>query len=137
MSYVADNSLTMSWCFQDERTPAVMDLFGRMRRSGAVVPQIWPLEAVNSLLMAQRRGRITLAERLQLTALLHALPIEIDPQTIPQLWTTTALLAQTHRLSAYDAAYLELAIRLGLPLATRDRALGQAARDCGVESLLD
>ena len=106
-----------------------------MRKEKAVAPQLWPLEAANVLLTAERRGRITAPERQRLIRFLRALPIEIDDQTASQVWTATVQLAEQHRLSAYDAAYLELALRLGLPLATADRAVIAAAEAVGVPVL--
>lgn len=135
MSFVLDNSVALAWCFEDERTPAVLALLDRLTEAGAMAPQLWPIEAMNGLLTAERRGRITGLERQRLAGFLHALPISIDDQTANQVWTATAQLAGQHRLSAYDAAYLELAQRLALPLATRDQALIVAAEAIGVSLL--
>ncbi len=128
MTFVLDNSVALAWCFKNERTPGIVKLLNRLTEDGATAPQLWPLEAMNGLLTAERRGRITGGERQRLIEFLRALPIEIDDQTVGQAWTATAQLAEQHRLSAYDAAYLELALRLGLPLATADRALLHAAQ---------
>lgn len=135
MSFVLDNSVALAWCFEDERTPAVLAILDRLTEAGAMAPQLWPIEAVNGLLTAERRGRITGLERQRLAGFLRALPISIDDQTASQVWTATAQLAGQHRLSAYDAAYLELAQRLALPLATRDQALIVAAEAIGVPLL--
>ena len=135
MSFVLDNSVALAWCFEDERTPAILAILDRLTEAGAMAPQLWPIEAVNGLLTAERRGRITGLERQRLAGFLRALPISIDDQTASQVWTATAQLAGQHRLSAYDAAYLELAQRLALPLATRDQALIVAAEAIGVPLL--
>lgn len=132
MSIVLDNSVALAWCFKDERTALSIALLDRVARDGAVAPQLWPLEAVNGLLAAERRRRIDRETRLTLTGFLAKLPITIDPETADRTWSATARLAETHRLTAYDAAYLELAQRLGLPLATQDAALIAAARATGV-----
>ena len=101
----------------------------------AVAPQLWPVEALNGLLTAERRGRIDGGMRQRLAGFLHDLPISIDDETASRTWTTTARLAETHRLTAHDATYLELALRLGLPLATSDAALIVAAQAVGVALL--
>ncbi len=132
MSLVLDNSVALAWCFEDEQTPAVMALLDRVVEGGAMVPQLWPIEALNGLLTAQRRGRIEPETRSRMAGLLAELPITLDDQTATQLWTATARLAELHGLTAYDATYLELAIRLKLPLATNDRALVAAARAEGI-----
>lgn len=135
MSLVLDNTVALAWCFEDEQNPAIMALLDRVVERGAVAPQLWPIEALNGLLTAQRRGRIDAEARAQMSSLLADLPIVLDDQTAGQLWTATARLAEQHQLSAYDATYLELAKRLNLPLATNDRALITAARVEGVALL--
>ncbi len=135
MSLVLDNTVALAWCFEDEQNPAIMALLDRVVERGAVAPQLWPIEALNGLLTAQRRGRIDAEARAQMSSLLADLPIVLDDQTAGQLWTATARLAEQHQLTAYDATYLELAKRLNLPLATNDRALITAARVEGVALL--
>ena len=135
MSLVLDNTVALAWCFEDEQNPAIMALLDRVVERGAVAPQLWPIEALNGLLTAQRRGRIDAEARAQMSSLLADLPIVLDDQTAGQLWTATARLAEQHQLTAYDATYLELAVRLNLPLATNDRALITAARVEGVALL--
>lgn len=135
MSFVVDKSIALAWCFKDEQTPAIMALLGRVTETGAVAPQLWPIEALNGLLFAERRGRITPERRQSFTGVLQRLPITLDDETAPRLWTATARLAEQHRLTAYDAVYLELAVRLRLPLATGDKALIAAAGSEGVALL--
>jgi predicted nucleic acid-binding protein len=135
VSFVVDNSVALSWCFEDEHSAPIMALLDRVSESGAVAPQLWPIEAFDGLLAAERRGRIDAARRHRLAAFLSDLPIVIDDETASRMWRTTAQLAERHRLTAYDATYLELAMRLGLPLATRDRDLAAAARSMGVHLL--
>jgi predicted nucleic acid-binding protein len=135
VSFIIDNSVALAWCFEDEQTDAIMALLDRLTETGASAPQLWPLEALNGLLTAERRGRIDTAVRRRLAGFLQALPIIIDDETASQVWSATAQLAERHELTAYDAAYLELALRLGLPLATSDTALITAAQAAGVSLL--
>src|SRR6202163_820898 len=100
-----------------------MDLLDRVAETGAFVPSLWPLEALNGLLMAERRRRVDARRRQRLAGSLRALPVTLDIETADQAWTATARLAERHRLSVYDAAYLELAQRRKLPLATLDKDL--------------
>ena len=134
MTLVIDNSVALAWCFQDERTPGLMAVLDRVEAGGAVAPQLWPLEASNALLVAERRGRISADDRAGLLSFLADLPITIDLETATQAWTGTAALAEQHNLTVYDA-YLELGLRLNLPLATCDCALARAAGALGVEIL--
>jgi predicted nucleic acid-binding protein len=132
MTFVVDNSIALAWCFQDEQTPQIIELLDRVCETGAIAPQLWPVEALNGLLTAERRGRISKDMRERLAGFLQALPIRIDDETAVRLWTATAQLASAHRLTSYDATYLELALRRGLPLATGDAALMAAAKQIGV-----
>jgi len=125
----------LTWCFEDERTPATAAMLEQVAEAGAVAPTLWPLEILNALVMAERRGRINAAQRLQLAELLHDLPVTLDTATATQAWTATARLAERFRLTVYDAAYLELAQRLSLPLATLDKELRVAAGALGVTLL--
>ncbi|QUD87678.1 type II toxin-antitoxin system VapC family toxin [Phenylobacterium montanum] len=135
MSFVLDNSIALAWCFEDEQTPAIMALLDRVAAAGAFAPQLWPIEALNGLLTAERRGRITAEKRRSLAGLLNALPISIDDETAVRTWSATAQLAEAYGLTAYDATYLELTLRLQVPLATSDKRLVAAARAAGVEML--
>jgi predicted nucleic acid-binding protein len=135
MSFVVDSSIILTWCFEDEATPATEAMLVRLTDDGAWAPSLWPLEVLNVLLMAQRRGRLTLKARQDRLALLCSLPITLDTETAEQAWTITNLLAERHGLTLYDAAYLELAKRLNLPLATLDADLRTAANALGVPLL--
>jgi len=135
MSFVVDNSVALAWCFEDEQTSGIMALLDRVTDAGAVAPQLWPIEALNGLLTAERRGRIGRGVRQRLAGFLQELPIKIDDETASRSWTTTAHLAEQHRLTAYAATYLELAMRRGVPLATSDTALIAAAKVAGVQLL--
>jgi predicted nucleic acid-binding protein len=132
VTFVLDNSVAVAWCFEDEQTPALLALLQRTAESGAFAPALWPLEAANALLVAERRGRLGRDRRRRLCGFLKAMPITLDPDTAAQAWTTTAGLAERFGLSAYDAAYLELAERLDLPLASLDGDLRRAANTLGL-----
>ena len=136
MSFVLDSSIALSWCFEDERTPATRALLVRVGVAGACAPALWPLEVLNALAMAERRSRIDAERRQRLAGFLRDLPVTIDEETASQAWAVTSQLAARFRLTVYDAAYLELAQRRGLPLATLDQELRAAAAALGV-TLLD
>ena len=132
MVFVLDNSVTMAWCFPGEATDYTESLFDSLRRTGALVPSVWVWEAANVLLVAERRGRLTLAQITSFIATLRGLPITVDPGGLEVASGPAMALARAHRLTAYDAAYLELAVREGLPLATLDNRLRAAATQAGV-----
>lgn len=130
-----DASVTLAWCFRDEATPATWSALEEVRNSGAIVPAIWPFEVSNALLAGQRRGRLSDAAAAHFVELLEALPVEAEPPTVGRVLGATRLLAAAHSLSAYDASYLELAMREGWPLATNDELLRRAAGAVGVSLL--
>ncbi|MFM6127779.1 MAG: type II toxin-antitoxin system VapC family toxin [Sphaerospermopsis kisseleviana] len=130
--YVLDVSLSCAWGFADEASEEAWAVLERLEAGRAHVPALWLWETANVLVQAERRGRITPAAIRSFLGLLEALPISIDPPSIGTAWHDCLALARSHRLTAYDAAYLELALRRGLPLATRDKALQEAARREGV-----
>lgn len=127
MSLVLDSSATAAWVYVDEVTSAIRDVFDLVSNQGAWVPSLWRLEVANSLEMVVRRGRHDAAFRDATLADLALLPVHIDPETDRHAWTATLRLAERHRLTLYDAAYLELAKRRDLPLATVDIDLRAAA----------
>jgi predicted nucleic acid-binding protein len=129
---VIDLSIALSWCFEDEATPETDALLDRVRDDGAFVPQLWHLELGNVLLQAERRGRISAADIAQRLDLIAELPIVTDHQTTARAWREILNLARAEGLTTYDAAYLELAQRRGLPLLTKDRELAGAAKRLGV-----
>jgi predicted nucleic acid-binding protein len=130
---VVDCSVTMAWYFADEKceyADAILEgMTGSLR---IVVPSLWPLEVANVLVCAERRGRSTPSQAAAWLPLLEALPIVVDSQTGVRAWNDTLDLARLHSLSVYDAAYLELALRRGIPLATLDRKLSAASPKAGV-----
>lgn len=135
MSLVLDASLTLAWFFADEATEAADLVLDQVTAEGAVVPPLWRFETANGLHMAVRRKRIDAAFRDQALRTLAALPITPDPESDRHAWASTLLLAERHGLTLYDAAYLELATRRKLPLASGDTALRAAARASGVPLL--
>ena len=135
MEVVIDASVALAWCFRDERTEATATLLERVQTDAAAVPSLWHLEVANVLALAERRGRITPAESTELIALLETLEIVVDEETASRALGRVLDLARAERLTAYDAAYLELAMRLGLPLASKDADLCDAAERLGVSVL--
>jgi len=127
MSLVLDTSATIASLYPDETTPAILSVMDRVAEQGAWVPSLWYLEIANVLQIGIRRNRINLTYRDKALTQLTLLPIEIDPETDFHAWHATLYLADRHRLTLYDAAYLELALRRGLPLASLDRDLRAAA----------
>jgi predicted nucleic acid-binding protein len=132
LSFVLDASVTLAWIYSVETTPGVTDLLDRLVEQGAVVPSLWHLEIANALEMGVRRGRCQPELRDAALADLLQLPITVDSETPLRAFSATAKLAAHHRLTVYGAAYLELARRLGVPLATLDGELRNAAAVEGV-----
>jgi len=127
VSFVLDNSVALAWCFEDEQTPATLALLEEVGEAGALAPILWPLEALNGLLVAERRGRLDANRRRLLAGFLSELPVKLDEETADRVWTDISHLAERFHLSSYDAAYLELAQRHQLPLASLDQDLRKAA----------
>lgn len=135
MSIVIDASLTMTWYFEDEATPAAEEVLDAVAERGAVVPPLWRLEVANAFQSGMKRRRIDAAYRDASLADLERLPVAIDGDTDAHIWTTTLRLADRYALTIYDACYLELAQRLNLPLATLDQELRVAAAALGLPLL--
>jgi predicted nucleic acid-binding protein len=131
VTFVIDASLALSWLFEDEQTPMSMNLLQQVTGTGGVVPPLWRLEIANALQNGIKRKRIDAAYRDSAIQKLLRLPIETDPDANNYAWTTTLQLADVHRITVYDASYLELALRRGLPLATRGEQLAAAAVSAG------
>jgi predicted nucleic acid-binding protein len=129
---VIDSSAALSWCFEDEATPESDALFERVRDQGAVVPGLWHLEVANILLQAEKRGRITAGDVATRLELIAELPIATDSETTARACREILALARAEGLTTYDATYLELAMRRGLPLQTKDETLVAAAERTGV-----
>ncbi len=131
--FVLDASVTLAWCFADESTAyteGVLDLLAT--GTEAATPAIWPFEVANALLMAERRKRITITQVTSMLQRIASLPISIEPIAVDRAFGQVLAAARHQKLTEYDAAYLELAMREGLPLSTLDEQLKQAARSAGV-----
>jgi predicted nucleic acid-binding protein len=128
MSLVLDSSVTLAWIYSQETSPAVSRVLQLVSRDGAWVPSLWRLEVANVLEMGVRRRRHDAAFRDTTLADLALLPIALDQDTAAHAWGATLRLAERHGLTLYDATYLELAKRQGLPLATLDAELRTAAK---------
>ena len=135
MSLVLDSSITLAWAYSNETTQPVTQIFDLLIQSGAWVPGLWRLEVANVLEMSVRRKRHDRNFRDATLADLAQLPIQVDLQTDQQAWSATLRLAERHQLTVYDAAYLELALRRNLPLATLDDDLRRAAKAEKVQTL--
>ncbi len=128
---VLDASAVIAWAYEDEvgLPDAVME---RVGSDSVVVPTHWILEVTNTLLVGERRGRLKAGQRQEILARIQILPIRVDTETSFHGWQRIPELAMRFGLTTYDAAYLELALRLDAPLATLDQDLARAAREAGV-----
>lgn len=129
---VLDASATFPWLFEDEASPEADGLLDLVTEHGAVVPSLWYLECANGLAMAERRGRIDSTGIVRAIGLLRQLPLEVDDVAPSRALDDVLALARRHGLTAYDAGYLDLALRRGLPLATDDGPLRAVASAIGV-----
>ncbi len=130
--FVLDSSVTLSWYFADEANRYADDVAARLPQVQALVPALWHLEIANAVLMGERRKRSTVSQATTWLAFLSSLPITVDGETMARAWAETLNLARAHNLTTYDAAYLELALRLGLPIATLDNNLKAACGAVGI-----
>jgi predicted nucleic acid-binding protein len=132
--FVLDASVAVAWCFDDECTPfseGILDLLST--GADGVAPGIWPLEVANALLVAERRKRISVAQVTALLGHIVQLPVSVETVDPDHAFSGVLSVARQHQLTEYDAAYLELALRRGLPFATLDDKLRQAARMAGIK----
>lgn len=128
---ILDASAVLAWAYEDEggTSDAVID---HVTEDAAFVPAHWILEVTNTLIVGERRGRLQAGQREEILERIEVLPIRIDADTPFHGWGAIPVLAMRHRLTTYDAAYLELALRMDAPLATLDKDLKRAAREAGV-----
>lgn len=134
-AFVLDSSVTMAWCFGDEFTPAIAKLQDQLIDAAAIVPPHWPLEVINVLRTAEKRRRISVADSQLFVQSLRATAIQIDDGFSNQVFDHCFALCRAHGLTSYDAAYLELALRQQLPLASLDDDLRRIAKQLGVKVL--
>jgi predicted nucleic acid-binding protein len=130
--FVLDSSITFAWFFEDERSDAADQLLERLETETAAVPLLWYFEVINVLAIGERQRRTTPARIAEFITQLHDLTVVPDAEVPVRAFDRVLALARSERLTGYDAAYLELALRLGVPLATKDKALGRAAGRLGV-----
>lgn len=128
MNLVVDSSIALAWIYQDEATNPVRQICDLVIEQGAWVTGLWRLEVANVLETGVRRGRTDAKFRDATLADLALLPLQLDVETDRHAWGATLRLAERHKLTLYDAAYLDLALRRSLPLATLDPELRAAAR---------
>lgn len=133
--FVLDCSVSAAWCLKDEHSEKAHVVLKSLSNAEAVVPSLWAVEMANVLLVAERKGRIKPADAAREVELILKLPIVIAPEDNRTTLEDTRRVGRDHGLSAYDACYLALALRTGLPLATLDKPLTRAARSCGVRLL--
>lgn len=135
--FVADASVGMAWAVASQSSLETKELLDRVGGGAPlVVPVLWPFEVVNALLVLVRRKRLTPEDFARVRADFWIAKPEIDVEGPHVAWKEIAALAEKFGLTIYDATYLELALRKGLPLASRDAALNDAARLCGVQTVL-
>jgi len=131
--FVVDASVTLAWCFPDEHTTYAEAVLDRLANGvEAMAPAIWPFEVANALLVGEKRQRVTVAQVTAILRRIADLPISVDPVQIDRAFQQVLPLARQAQLTEYDASYLELALRLGLPIATLDAQLRQSAKAVGI-----
>lgn len=138
MSFVLDNSVTMRWFFGDGKPQEIAyaaKVLDAMKETIALVPATWGLEVANVIARAEAKSLVSEARSEVFLEMLEGVDIEVDPATFSHALSDTLQLARRYKLSAYDASYLELALREGIPLATLDEDLQKAAKKAGVKSL--
>jgi predicted nucleic acid-binding protein len=133
---VVDASITLSWCFPDEQTPLSLKVLGRLKTGeSALVPAFWSVEVLNSLLIAEKRGRISAEQTRGFLDALGALSPILDSVSVEQVFGPVRSLCRNHLLTPYDALYVDLARRRNCPLATLDQAQKNAAYALNIECL--
>jgi len=133
--FVVDSSVAMTWLFKDEATAHTVQLLDRLEAEVAVVPAWWYVELTNVMAIAERKGRIAPANTVRFIDELEHLDIEVDADAPARSFSHLLPLCRAHRLTSYDAIYLDLAVRRHLPLATLDEELRKAAKKAGVALL--
>jgi predicted nucleic acid-binding protein len=133
--WIVDASLTLGWYLKDEDDRTYnLDVLAALKTNEALVPFLWTYEVANGLVMAHRRKRLAESDIGTILESLKALPITVDPADADKVMQLPVL-ALKHQLTAYDSAYIELALRLKLPIATKDAAMKRAMTSCGIETV--
>jgi predicted nucleic acid-binding protein len=132
VAFVVDASVALGWSLKDEQTEYARSVLERLDEEPAIAPAVWVLEVANGLLIAERRGRITPADIVTVQEILINLQVGVIDATVETTFLSALPIAREQQISAYDASYLDLAIREGLPLATQDGPLRAAAERVGV-----
>ena len=133
---VIDASVTLSWCFPDEQTPMSLNVLDRLKSGEqALVPAFWSVEVLNTLLLGERKGRITPGTDQSVSRRPASLKPGLDYASLEQVAGAVQIICRDHRLTPYDALYVELAQRTGCPLATLDQPQREAANALGVHCL--
>jgi predicted nucleic acid-binding protein len=135
--FVLDASLTLAWGFDEAETDYTRAVLEQVLEHVVIAPSVWPLEVANAAVIAARRRRIGDGEVPALIELVRGLDVEVDGQAHRVAFDALVSLAQEYGLTSYDAAYLEVALRVGAPLATVDAGLARAARAAGVQLFLE
>lgn len=133
MAFILDNSVSASWILEDEFDKFSEQVLELLRSEPAIVPGIWVLEMTNTLLVGFRRKRISAAKKSTTIDLIKSLPITVEYNYVQTDLDRLVQFGETYNLSAYDSAYLDLAIRLDLPLATKDKELRVAAKAADIK----
>ena len=123
MTFVLDASITLAWCFDDEENEVADSVFSLLDDENAIAPSVWPLELANSLLTAERRGRISPSETARIIGLVERLPVSVLHTEVNETMSEVIRIGRDQRLSAYDASYVYVALASGLSLATLDSRL--------------
>jgi predicted nucleic acid-binding protein len=131
-AFVVDNSVVMSWCFKDETNQYADAVLDCLSETTAFVPAIWPFEVVNVLLVAERKKRLSEADSVRFITLLSQLPIIVAHEGAQRMMKDVLALARSNNLSSYDASYLDLSMRKGIPIATLDNSLIEASKKTNV-----
>ncbi len=129
---VVDASVALAWGFPDEGNAYADEVLEALAERPALIPALWALEVANGLVVGERRKRLQQADVVRFVSLLEGLPLVQDQRSMVQTMAAVVPLARQYKLSAYDAAYLDVAIRTGAPLATLDQGLRKAAKTAGV-----
>ena len=131
--FVVDNSVVLSWVFEDEHSKVSQSILNELFKNQAYVPSLWPFELANALYVAEKRGRIKEADSMTFIKNLKDLPICIENNNFDNITKDILALSRKHSITVYDASYVELALRKNLPLITFNKELIVAAKKIGLK----